>query len=349
MKIKIAIADSNEIYAGRLFEALQLRDNLALSVFTDHDTLKRELSMSRYDIMLIDYSMYSDELSLKNVNLPVILFDEDNIQSGSLLKKYKSVKKYQRSSTIYKEVLGFYSEIISNMNPLGASLNNHSIIICFTSPIGGSGKTTAALAAANSIANRGRSVMYLNFEPIASYGAVMNLRGGKGMGELFAALESKANFPMKLESLTQKTPQGVTYFERFENLFDIYEITREDIEKLLRAAAESGTAEYIIIDSGSELNPLNRAIMDMADKIVLLERHDPFGVEKLKAFAAHRTVSRDYSDKILSIINFTSDSNRKSAAGYEIIGRIAEKKVGPGDVISYISRNSLIDIDRIIS
>lgn len=348
MKIKMAIADSDEIYAKRLFEALQRQDNLSLSVFTDKEKLENDIASTRYDIILFDYSMYSGDNIFKNAKLSVLLFDEDRKLPNNNLGKYKAVKKYQRGSSIYKEVIGLYSEFVSDSGFFNSS-KERCRIICVYSPVGGSGKTTVAMSAANSIANKGKNVMYLNFESIASYGTFMTLKGGKGIGEVFASLDGGGSFNLKLESLMKRTPQGIIYFEKFENLLDIYEVTNEDIEKLIRMICESGKTDFIIIDTDTQFSSLNRSIMDVSDKIVLVERTDKPAKEKISAFASHSNVKREYADKICSVINFSSGNSDPSAAKYEIAGRIADRKSDAEELVSYISRYSLIDIDMLIS
>lgn len=348
MKIKIAIADTNEIYANRLFEALGRQDNLFLSVFTDKERFEREISSTRYDIILFDYSMYSSDNLFKGAKLAVVLYDEDNEPTRIISEKYRTVKKYQRGSSIYKEVIGIYSEYVSDSAFLGRSKESCLIISVF-SPIGGVGKTSAALAVANSLANKGRNVMYLNLEPFASYGAYLELKGGKGMGEVFAALDGNGSFDLKLKSLMKKTPQGVMYFEKFENLLDIYEITGEEVEKLIQMIGKIAIADYLIVDTGSDFNTINRSIMDISDKILLVERKGQAAEEKITAFMEHRTVKRDYSDKLCSVINFSEGKAEGSISGCEVVGHIPEKKASPEEIVSMISRYSYIDIDMLIS
>lgn len=348
MKIKIAIADTNETYARRLFEALQRQENLSLSVFTDKKRMESDLSSTRYDIILFDYSMYSGDGIFKNAKLSVLLYDEEAEQPYIGTGKYKVVKKYQRGSSIYKEVIGLYSEFVSDSVFFGRS-GEQCRVLCVYSPAGGVGKTTVSMAIANTIANMGRNVMYLNFEPIPAYGSFMPLKGEKGMGALLAAIDGNGSFSLKLESLMKKTLQGIIYFEKFENLLDIYELTAEDVEKLIRMISETVKADFIIVDMGTQYDAVNRSIMDISDKIVFVERNDSIAEEKIRAFAAHPTVIREYADKICSVINFSESNSDKSAAKYEVAGRIPEKKTDADKLAAHISRYSLIDVDMLIS
>ena len=59
MKIKIAIADSNETYAARLFDALQKQENLSISVYTNKEKMEKEITSVRYDIPCIPVITFS--------------------------------------------------------------------------------------------------------------------------------------------------------------------------------------------------------------------------------------------------------------------------------------------------
>lgn len=348
MKIKIVIADTDERYAKRLFEALQRHDNLFLAVYTDKECFNREVISSKYDIALIDASIASDITTPKSVKLPIFLYDEESTyRSGIDLSKYKTIKKYQRAENIYKEIIGIYSEVVSDSYFLNKN-NKQSQVICFYSPVGGAGKTVISIAAANSVANMGKKVLYMNLESIASYGVLMKQKGGKGISEAFSALDGSMNFELKLESLLQKTPQRVMYFEKFESLLDIYEITPDDIEKFVRAIQKTGKADYIIIDMSSEFNYLNMRIMDISDKIVLVERHDEISMEKLNSFMEQKSVKLEYKEKMLSVVNFSSRRDDRSRFELVTTGAVKYIEGGVNDLISNINRLSLIDVGTII-
>ena len=86
--------------------------------------------------------------------------------------------------------------------------------------------------------------MYLNFEPIPSYGVYMPLKGGKGIAEVIAALDGNGSFNLKLESLMKKTPQGIIYFERFENI-EIEEIGKKKLAYEIKGEKEG---YYILVN-----------------------------------------------------------------------------------------------------
>ena len=72
--------------------------------------------------------------------------------------------------------------------------------------VGGCGKTTLALTATSKLAMRGFKTLYINFEDIASEDCYLPQIAEKGISELAGFLGSEINFPMKLQSLLQRSP-----------------------------------------------------------------------------------------------------------------------------------------------
>lgn len=344
MKIKIAVADTDNEYVLRLLSALEMEDNLSLSMFSDKNAFVSAMASQKFDIVIADPSMLEDAGSFKNVKLTVALFDEEYQGSGKIFEVYKTVRKYQRASSIYKEVLGFFAEVASAS--MSYSVNKKCNIICVYSPAGGSGKTTVAISITDSLANRGVNALYLNFEPVSSYAAIMKKKAAKGIGDLFASLDTNINYEMKVESLIQKTDKGMLYFEDFDNLLDVYEVTSEDIEKLITIISGTGLCEYIVIDMGSEFSKINRDIMDLADKIIMVEPVDQLGSEKMNRMFSRRNILRNYEDKMQVILNRASNAST-SVTGLEVIGKVSSFSGDSSEVIAAMSRSRMIDIEKV--
>ena len=104
-----------------------------------------------------------DYLNTK-ADLKILLDDEEKIISNTF-SDAKRVKKYQRISKIYKNLLDYYSEVCGkDMTPGEENVK----IVSFYSPVGGAGKTTVALVSAEKYAQHGKRTFYISFEDIAS-------------------------------------------------------------------------------------------------------------------------------------------------------------------------------------
>lgn len=348
-KIKIIIADNNKDYSQRLFSALERKySNLDLTL-ADDIVFGNLIQKRIYDIALIDVSVYSDEINLKNVKLPLVLLDEDIDESIELANKIgKYILKYQHIETMYKKIIGYFSEIGSGQT-LNAE-NACSQVICCYSPAGGVGKTVISCSIAETIANRGNRVLYLNFEDVASYGLLLGAGAGKGLDEIIYQLDKGINMPMKIRSLIKKSKSGVLYFDMFTNIMDVTEITSEKMSVLIDVIMTSDICEYIVIDMDMALKGINSVIMDKADKIIFIETPDSICKEKMKRLYSCRGMFDEYFSKAAVVQNKVTGVSFESVTDLEIVSSVPKFSFDNAEnVIDEIVKKGKLDIGRILS
>lgn len=348
-KLKVIIADNDKDYSQRLFSALERKySNLDLTL-ADSIVFGKLVQKRIYDIALIDPSVYSEEISLKNIKLPLILLDEDNDDSVELANKTgKFVHKYQHIESMYKKMIGYFSEIGS-----GHMLNSEnacSQVICCYSPAGGVGKTVISCSVAQAAANRGNRVLYLNFEDVASYGALFGASSGKGIDEIIYQLDKNINMPMKIRSLLKKSSSGVMYFDMFTNILDVTEITCEKMSVLIDVIMTSDICEYIVIDMDMALRGINSVILDKADKILFIETPDTICKEKIMRMYSCKNMFEEYFSKAAVIQNKTGGSTFDSVTDLEIVSYVPRFSFDNAEkVIEEIVKKGRLDIGRILS
>ena len=110
MILKIAIADTNEEYVKRILSVLEEYEELNLSVFTDENTLEQALMSQKFDVLLFDASVYDGHADGGKRFLPILLLDETQ-GVASQFQKTKKIRKYQRISKIYQQILEVYAEV----------------------------------------------------------------------------------------------------------------------------------------------------------------------------------------------------------------------------------------------
>ena len=234
-----------------------------------------------------------------------MLYD-DNTDEFDKYGKYAKINKYQRGTSIINQMLDMYSDISKSEQWSGNSTSRTRTVSVY-SPVGGSGKTTIALSLASLIANRGFRVMYINFETISSYGAFLKQDGGKSMGEIIAGLDKKINVPLKIKSIIKTDPRGIIYFEEFSSIFDMEEITDEDIDKLIGAVSEADVCDYIIIDTDSAYDRKTRKILEISELNVIVSDGSGFGSYKMKKFMEQYSRDADAMAKTYAVHNFGND------------------------------------------
>lgn len=303
MKIKLALADVDSEYVERFIDIIKGEDNIMVSAFTDKEALAAAIQSHSFDILLFSPNIDITGINLKKVAISILLYDDNDYSEIENYEKYPKINKYQRGTSIINKMLDMYSDV-SNSAFFGGSGSSRAVSISVYSPVGGSGKTTIALSLATLIANRGYRVMYLNFETISSYGAYLKQDGGKNMGEIIAGFDKKINIPLKLKSIIKTDPRGIMYFEEFSSIFDMEDITDEDIEKLVNAVADADICDYIIIDMDSVFDRKTRKVIEISNYNVIVSANAGFGSHKLHKFIEQYQRDADIMSKMYVINNF---------------------------------------------
>ncbi|MCD7836591.1 MAG: AAA family ATPase [Lachnospiraceae bacterium] len=301
MIIKMAVADSNIDYIQRLISVLEGYGELQLSVYTERAALEHALTSKHFDVLLFDSSVYDGQIRTEENTLAVMLLDETSDIPESL-HTYKKVRKYQRISRIYQQILELYSEICGEAD--GVLGGNGVRTIAFYSPIGGAGKTTVALASAARLAKMGYRVFYMSLEDIASEDCYLPQGNERGLSEVVACLGEKINFTMKLQSLLQNKDDKLFYLNHFESPNDIYEMHEEEIAELLEQIGKTGLFDVIIVDTGISLDKKMVALFENMDKVVIVEKEDAISLRKLKCFLEQSHIMNEYAHKMCRVINF---------------------------------------------
>lgn len=317
--IRMAIADSNKEYLDRISDVMEEYADIALSKYTERHSLEAALSTKSFDVLLFDPGIYDGQVSVGRNMLAVMLLDEDCPVPDTCLD-FKKIRKYQRISNIYKQILELYADICKDV---GNVVGRPAVIsIAFYSPVGGSGKTTMALATAARLAMQGHNTFYINFEDIASEDCYLPQSAEKGVSELVSLLGSGINFPMKLQSLLQNKGEHLYYLNHFDSPNDVYEMTGQEIVELLTEIVRAGLFEYIIVDMGIGLDAKMLCIFEQMQKIVLVEKPDAIAVHKMKTFMAQAHIINEYGRKMVRILNFDNGRAESLASELPLIGRV---------------------------
>ena len=110
MSIRLVVADTDKEYLKRLMDVLQGYDDLQLSYYSNKESLQNGLLNKRIDVLLYSPDIYNGELFSDNVASKIMLYDEDRDVNEAQQKVLK-IRKYQRISRIYQEILEAYAEV----------------------------------------------------------------------------------------------------------------------------------------------------------------------------------------------------------------------------------------------
>ena len=307
MNISIAIADSNKEYLKRLVEVLQEYEELSVAVFTSAEKLEVALEKGRYDIVLFDPDISEKKLNFYNVKLWMCLYSEE-AQNIALYSECEKVIKYQRVSKIYKDVIKAYADKAGYLATFDYSQNTKMIAVY--SPIGGSGKTTIALALACKYAAQDENVLYINTEQLDSSSCLDgHSREGDDITVLVEAIAEKSSFELKLKGIIKKGINGISYIEGFGRFVDYNTVTKVEIAEIIENIRKNGEFDTVILDMNSSMDAINQSIFEQVDGIVIIDKPGDIESKKMEVFS-QQAMTREYIGKMYKIHNLSDKRNK---------------------------------------
>lgn len=333
MTIRLAIADDDLNYVERIRNVFDSYDDVALSTYTDTDSLQKALlSGKKFDVLLFSASVFSDELPLNKVSLAILFLDDDyDVPFGC--SGYVKIDKYQRVSSIYRGILENFAKV-SGRTENGYDTSGVEAV-AFYSPVGGAGKTILSLALASKLAMQGKRVFYINFEETASEGFYLPQNGQKGLSELLSCIGEDINFTMKIQGMLQSHGNNLFYLSHFDSPNDIYDIELDELQEILEIIKGTGLFDCIIIDMSSSLDEKNKKIFELSDKIIVVERANRVSMEKLKSFYGQTYIINENLSKIVRVMNF--DIGERNIVNVDIPLSGSIKMIGETDEVRLLT------------
>lgn len=299
MKIKLVIVSDDKDYTEHLSRVMADRyaDIFEVGVCSTQVQWEELLQGSGCDAALLEPSFIRLH-DLKKVRLPLILWDEFSVQQtddGSL----KRIEKYQRISSIAGSVLENYAQFSTGIADLHRKRGH---ITAVWSPVGGSGKTTVALAYAARKVSDGRHATYLNLENFCSVPAYFpgSDQEKKSISVVFERLE--ADVPMLLKGILQEdSGSGITYYCGPNNYDDMNILTDEDLDTLIQGCVIN--TEELVVDLSAQCNTRTKKIFELADTILIVTDGTPVAKTKLYQFMEQHNVAQQIREKSVLINN----------------------------------------------
>ncbi len=346
MNITIAIADSNREYLTRLSEVLQEYEDLSVSIFTSVERLEESLRSKKFDVILFNPDICEEKLQFPNVKLSVCLYC-DEVENKELYADSEKVMKYQRISNLYKEILKLYADKAGYTVNFDNSQNTR--VIAMYSPMGGSGKTTIALAVANKIVSRGKSVLFLSMEQLNS-SVCVNPHVEDGITVLIESISEDVNFELKLKGGMQQGLGGISYVDGFERIVDYNTVTQKEIMDVINSIKRCGICDVVIIDMHSRLDEISIGIFEQADNIIVVEKTGEMSDLKMNLFS-QQAIAQEYENKMLVITNMQDGvTGNRGYLNAPNIGHVRNYgKMPIRDLVQLISTNEQLQLDKFIN
>lgn len=283
MKIRLGILDRDALYKTRLINYFNANyaDKLEIFSFSSLQGLQQYMAGQRIDVLLADEVSIADVKSIPEGVAFAYWSEAANIDS---IRNMRTVCKYQKAELIYKEILGLYAELESNVtsyNPNGSA----SQVLTFVGAAGGVGTSTVAAGCAMYLARRGKKVLYLDLTEMGSASLYFTGEGTFTLSDVIYSIKSNhANLFLKLESMVKRDNCGVNFYESCKVALDIRDTKPDDITTLIQAISGTKSFEYIIVDSDNMLTAKQEAIFAASSAIIVIGDGTLNANQKLERF-----------------------------------------------------------------
>jgi len=351
-RLKLIIADTDETYVESIVEYIMQNHSQQFQVnsFTDKQCLIDYLSNegNSVDVLLIESSLYSDDIPRQNVANVILLGEEkpEGTEDG-----FYAISKYQQGDKILSDIFNIYAQK-GDGEQLSVTGDKKTKLVAVYSPIGGSGKTTVATSCAIQFAQRRHKVFYLNLEDFQSTPLFCNCKSEHTLSNILYYLKDNcSNLPLRIEGAKLfDTEYNLYYFAPPESLLDLQDTKPEEMQKLLGEFRRMGQFDVVFVDMSSSFDDRNIAILEACDEILLVIPQDAVSDIKIELFSKEMTILKerrgiDFVDKINMVLNKYNSYMALEVDTAEVCGKSIEYYIPavPG-MNSIKGNNRLMDL-----
>ena len=351
MKIKLAILEDDLSYLNKIVSVFSMKyaDKLEVYSFTDKNIVLSVLKKEKMNVLIASENIEIDVEKIPKWCAFAYFVNSTDIDS---VNGQKAICKFQKAELIYREILGLYSENAENTSTL-KFLDDKCQVIMFSSPSGGVGNSTMAVACAIRCAGQGKKVLYLNLEKLGTADAFLSAEGTSSMSDVLFALKSKkSKLAFKLESCVKEDKRGVYFFSQSKFALDMTELNNEDWMQLINELKVTGFYEYIIVDMDFGLDQEYLKLYEQVNKVVWVnEGSNITNGKTYRAFQAFKMIEQEKGmsvvEKIMFVYNKFSNKSCKvidEELGVESIGGAPRYlKVSNDQLIEQLSNMEMFD------
>jgi pilus assembly protein CpaE len=205
-------------------------------------------------------------------------------------------------------------------------------ILAVFSPKGGIGCTTIAVNVAVAIASSGNNTLLIDGSlQFGDVGIMLNLRSPASIVDL---IENVSDLDQDLlSSVLQEHTSGLKVLLAPPRPEMAELVSAEDIKTLLETLRTA--FNYIVLDTSSSLTEVNLAMLDIADKIILLARQDLPSIKNVSRFFDLSEGLEYEKKKVVLVINHASKKQSISVKNIEDTLKWPASAVIPEDLSAY--------------
>lgn len=236
-----------------------------IGVTTKENLLKLINEGRTIDILVINDDLIQNNYEVNMIKLVITLLERE--KNNDIDKR--EIFKYQNIHTLFNLITKIYSTFYSkkdfNMEDLSAKA------ITFFSPIGGIGKTTISLLFAIRLTKAGRKVLYLSLEQVSSLGVYLDTSDKNNtITDLFYYSQEGIEIDNTIlgNKIKKDTETSLYYINPVTSTLDFEEVSGKNLIIILDAIRNNMDFDYIVIDSGQNMDSFVTRLQEYSDKFI---------------------------------------------------------------------------------
>ena len=297
MKNIIAVCDREVEYARKLMDYMNHKNSFFLkaAAFSKEDSIVEYGEEHDIDYLLISENMLNEKTKSVRAKKKIVLM-ENNKTEGAY--SYKNIYKYQSAESIVREVMSSYEAENAALNDEKKWRGKKRIIGVYT-PVGGTRKTSFALAAGQILA-RHTPVLYMNLEGFSGLEEILGCSGCGDLGDLlYYSKHSDTEPAAKLPVLTV-TVQNVDIIPPAACPEDLHDISSAEWTGIFSSILTKTSYETLILDIGNEIRDI-ADILNYCTVVYMPVREDPMADAKIEDFELYMKTRNVDPEKIKKV------------------------------------------------
>jgi cellulose biosynthesis protein BcsQ len=346
MKVNVGIITEDVSWLTRLEEKLT-DSQLVIHSFGSKDHALSKISDMNIKVLLVDRSsggndevvLSADEIERNHIGKNVLDFNLDaenalnhKIALGYLVNDSQiefiddspTVAKYYRIDEFERQVMKLFQSVIGNMKLRRRSSGTK--VLNVTSPAGGVGSTTVAVALSRALTNAGNRTLYIELGRYMGFD--VNQNSPHNFSDIIFAIKmKKSNLGLAIDSVIQQNSvTGVYFIAPSPNAYDMQEITDAELASFIETVFTLDY-DYIVFDSAVDHSDTSKLIMNTADVNIIVSSGTDTSKSKVSRF--FETIQRFdelqgtyISDTLALVYNQFGSTDQMLAGDVPVLGGI---------------------------
>ena len=309
MKRILVICEPETEYALRLMEFINRKKNFPLraAAFDSFLPAAEFIGKNGVEILLLsekfldETEMFPEEKVKKmNVRKCLILTEDRNRISGGNPDTYKQVYKYDSAETIVREVENAYDAEMKTLHGI-VKRPGEAKVYGIYSPVGGSGKTSLALALGQELAREQR-VLYLNMESCSALEEILGAGQERNISDLIYCIRQHPEEIAERISAMTVSVQNLDCIMPVSSIDDIACVAENEWMEMINRVAAEGAYDVILIEPESGM-PGFAGILEACAKVFMPAKNDAVSQAKIEGFESKLKAAGagDVLDRILKV------------------------------------------------